>query len=179
MARLIPFVRKDSYFANRQLLPLVIGNGLTTEWGQNGVAPDLDTFEGEQVEFDTLQPSPILSLIVDMEYNEEGIAGVKIWIEDEYDASADPTVSVTFPETIYGGTYDVLNGILTSTYDADGTKLEHPVTYQLDPATLYTLDGANVIWSDADSVTVRVAYVDKKEYPIVGYGEADYMILQA
>lgn len=37
MGKLKPLVRKDSYFANRELTPLVIGNGYTTDWGANGV----------------------------------------------------------------------------------------------------------------------------------------------
>lgn len=45
--------------------------------------------------------------------------------------------------TIYGGTYDYTTGLLTSLYAADGTELETPVTYQLEPMDIPLIDGTN------------------------------------
>ena len=147
------------------------GSGIT------GGSGSWDTITGNPVTFSAKRSAPLKSLKVALSYDANGITGTEIWIEDEYDPTADPTLSVTFPTTIYGGEYDAISGVLTSTYAADGTELANPVTYQLSGNAIYTLDGENVIWSSADTVTVVVGYVDKKEYPIVGYGQADYMIL--
>lgn len=54
----------------------------------------------------------------------------------------------SLPETVYGGTWDVLTGVLTSTLDASGNPLATPATYQLDPADVSTFLGGNKMWSD-------------------------------
>lgn len=63
---------------------------------------------------------------------------------------------VTFPETIYGGTFDLITGELISTYAAGGTQMANPAIYQLPPqTTIKTLKGINNIWSDNGNVTVK------------------------
>ena len=44
-----------------------------------------------------------------------GHTGCEVYVEDEYDAEADPTVEIAFPSgtTVYGGTLDVTTGVLT------------------------------------------------------------------
>lgn len=56
--------------------------------------------------------------------------------------------------TIYGGTWDVTSGVLTSTLDENGDALAQPVTYDLDPIAVKTRLGNNSVWSDAGAVSV-------------------------
>ena len=48
--------------------------------------------------------------------------------------------------TIYGGTLDVISGVLTSKYAADGSLLATPNTYQLTATPLTTRLGSNNAW---------------------------------
>ena len=56
--------------------------------------------------------------------------------------------------TIYGGTLDVVNGVLTSTIDADGNPLAAPVTYNITPVEVTTLYGVNNIYADVGNITL-------------------------
>ncbi|MBQ7485464.1 MAG: hypothetical protein IJT78_02435 [Oscillospiraceae bacterium] len=55
---------------------------------------------------------------------------------------------------VYGGTWDVTSGVLTSTLDENGDALAQPVTYDLDPIAVKTRLGNNSVWSDAGGVSV-------------------------
>lgn len=73
------------------------------------------------------------------------------------EVNGDPytVISITFPTPpgiVYGGELDVITGVLTVTHDEEGTPLEEPVTYQLDPEELSTLVGENNIWADCGPV---------------------------
>lgn len=103
------------------------------------------------------------------------------------DTSDPQTYHVMFPDgqTVYGGTVDVVSGVLTVTdaeiasYNgetlpstwisdrdvyAEGTtptigaqvvyELATPQTFQLTPQQIQMLKGANVLWSDADDLTL-------------------------
>lgn len=65
-----------------------------------------------------------------------------------YEAYTGDTYPVSFGDTIYGGTFNGVTGILTSTLDSDGTPLETPVTSELTPVEIDTLDGINNIFCD-------------------------------
>ena len=52
--------------------------------------------------------------------------------------------------TIYGGYFDSVSGILTSTKASDGTDLSTPVEYQLEPESIMALLGTNNIWCDTN-----------------------------
>lgn len=54
----------------------------------------------------------------------------------------------------YGGSLDVINGVLTVTKAEDGSDLATAKTYQLLPANLNTVLGENSIWSNAGDVSV-------------------------
>ena len=56
--------------------------------------------------------------------------------------------------TIYGGTFDPLTGVLTSTLDENGDPLDTPVVTQLDPLTVKSVPGYNVMWADTGDVSV-------------------------
>lgn len=47
--------------------------------------------------------------------------------------------------TIYGGTYDVLNGILTQTYDSSGNEIM-PIQHEVAKLHIQQLEGYNTIW---------------------------------
>lgn len=57
--------------------------------------------------------------------------------------------------TIYGGTLDATNGLLTSTKASDGTDLASPIKYQIKPIPLNTLLGRNNIWLADGNVSVK------------------------
>lgn len=80
-----------------------------------------------------------------------------------YEAYDGDTVTVDFGETIYGGSLDVLTGVLTSTLAADGTELAEAVTYQLTPPDLADLLDKLNVWADTGDVTVQY-YEDTKTY---------------
>lgn len=123
-----------------------------------------------------------------------GQTEANVYLEDEYDAQADPKITETFGQTVFGGSVDVLNGTLTVTdenipsyngevlpstwisdrdvYAPDTSpttgaqvvyKLAEPLTVQLDPETLSTLLGTNVLWSDTGDVAVTYR-ADTKSY---------------
>ena len=62
--------------------------------------------------------------------------------------------TIAFPTIVYGGTVDLVNGVLTSTTGSNGSALSSPVTYQITPVSISTLNGVNNIWSDCGSVAV-------------------------
>ena len=65
-----------------------------------------------------------------------------------YEAYSGDTYPVSFGDTIYGGTFNSVTGILTSTLDSDGTPLETPVEIELTSIEINTLDGINNIFCD-------------------------------
>ena len=91
----------------------------------------VDTESGATASFsDGANNIPMVELIVTMVPNQEGsgdpapdnvraITGIdiiKVWIEDIYDISANPTISIVIPTppgTVYSGTLDVVSGVLT------------------------------------------------------------------
>ena len=75
--------------------------------------------------------------------------------------------SITFGTTIYGGYFDSVSGILTSTKTSDGTDLPSPVEYQLTPEEITALVGTNNIWCDTGDCEVSYkqdiqGYIDEK-----------------
>ena len=72
----------------------------------------------------------------------------------EYEAFKGNTYDTTFPATIYGGTYDLISGVLTGTKASDGTDLATPDVYQLTARVIPALHGVNNIWSDEGTVSV-------------------------
>lgn len=77
-----------------------------------------------------------------------GWDGVNVWVKPTHDTSADPSVSITFPTppgTVYGGTLDVLSGVLTVdkvllTFSGGATS---EGVYGDDNAELYRLEIPN------------------------------------
>ena len=65
-----------------------------------------------------------------------------------YESYNGNTYPVSFGAAIYGGTFNSVTGILTSTLDSDGTPLETPITSELTPVEIDTLDGINNIFCD-------------------------------
>lgn len=69
------------------------------------------------------------------------------------------TYTTQFPETIYGGEYDWVTGVLTVTHDKDnGTgeiyELAEPYIVQLEPQTIPAISGLNNLWSDTGETSV-------------------------
>ena len=101
-------------------------------------APETGVAVGRKVEYTSIGPAPILTfeanselplkaLSVNMEPIQEGIGDpspenirpisgrseVNVWREATYDTSADPVITIQLGDIIYGGTVDVLSGVLT------------------------------------------------------------------
>lgn len=88
-----------------------------------------------------------------------------------YAAYSSTTYSVSWQEeagTIYGGSIDLTTGVLTSTYNADGTEKSTPDTYNLTPTEITPLSGYNTLFGNLDgNITVKVNdtiqhYTDKQ-----------------
>ena len=62
--------------------------------------------------------------------------------------------AITLPETIYGGTVDLISGEIVSKYGSDGSLLPTPVTYTITPVAVSTLNGVNNVWSDYGDITL-------------------------
>lgn len=65
------------------------------------------------------------------------------------------SISVTFGQTIYGGSYDAISGKLVSSYASDGTTLNPEVTYQEDANAVSSYLGINSFWSSIGSSIVE------------------------
>lgn len=113
-----------------------------------------------------------------------GWTEAKIWREATYDPTANPALTIDLDGTIYGGTLDVLTGVLTARpyyasyngealvgpwvssmdkYVAGATPTTGaqvvdlggtPTTIQLTPAQLPLLAGENYVWCDAGDTTM-------------------------
>lgn len=61
---------------------------------------------------------------------------------------------VDFPTIIYGGTYDLITGILESSYDNNGDILAQPVYYKLTPQTITLFSDYNFFYSDNGNLNI-------------------------
>lgn len=62
---------------------------------------------------------------------------------------------ISFNDTIYGGTLDVIKGILTSTKASDGTDLPNPVISYVEGVNLGVRLGNNTISADTGDTTLQ------------------------
>lgn len=90
-----------------------------------------DTASGAVAKFTTKKAAPLDELLVNIAPVQSGTGepsltnqrpitgwdGVKIWVNDEYDPTADPTVEIIWSDvgTVYGGQLNVTTGVLTRT----------------------------------------------------------------
>lgn len=74
--------------------------------------------------------------------------------------------------TIYGGNVDLTTGVLTVTYNADGTQKVTPDTYSLTPVVINQLNGVNNIFGDVGGQT-SVRYCTSIAQDIVDIAEAN------
>ena len=63
--------------------------------------------------------------------------------ETEFEPYNGQTYTIKFNKTIYGGTVDILNGILTSTLASDGTELNTPEVSSITPIRIKQKSGIN------------------------------------
>ena len=132
MPNYIPFVRGDSYLASNAWLPLVRGNGFTTQDGGEEVDPDPVVIgPGKLISFNAYKSSPFLSLVCSISPVQSGSGdpapdnvrpitghtGVTVYVsptENVADAEVYSTTIPTPPGTVYGGTLDMVSGSLTN-----------------------------------------------------------------
>lgn len=115
-----------------------------------------------------------------------GWSAVNVWVKPTHDTTANPTVTIQLGQTVYNGTLDATNGVLTAdmanipSYNneslpgewisdrdvyAPGSiptigaqvvyELATPVTYQLTPTQINTLQGQNNIWADTGNISLE------------------------
>lgn len=117
--------------ANAQQKILV--SGILEGDGEGGISAsdimdyDTDTASGAVASFTADSVAPLKSLLVNLEPVQEGsgdpspdnvrpISGwsaVNVWVKPTYDPTSNPTVTIQLGQTVYGGTPDVTNGVLT------------------------------------------------------------------
>ena len=69
---------------------------------------------------------------------------------------APTTYNVPFGRTIYGGKLDVTRGLLTPTYNYDGSAISSPSTYNVTPTDIKSFAGKNYLFCDIGTPTVQV-----------------------
>lgn len=84
----------------------------------------------------------------------------------DYEQGNMQTLAAELPATVYGGSLDWLNGVLTVTHDADGNAVD-PYDVEITKQQLELLEGVNNVWSDCgETKLVYVAdtklYIDNK-----------------
>ena len=69
-------------------------------------------------------------------------------------------IDVTWSEEdVYGGSFNAVTGILTSSYDESGEPLDPEVEIRLEPVEILSYNGNNNIWTDANGdITVSFRY---------------------
>lgn len=73
----------------------------------------------------------------------------------DYEPYQGETTTKSLGQTVYGGTLDLISGVLTSTLNADGTEKTTPEVIQLTGEQIETLIGVNNIWADSGEVSVE------------------------
>ena len=114
-----------------------------------------------------------------------GWSEVNVWVKPTYDPTANPTATIQLGQTVYGGTLDVTNGVLTvrpyygsyngeplvgpwiSSMDAyapgatptTGAQVVDlggtPIEIPLTATQISLLAGQNALWADSGNVTVE------------------------
>lgn len=74
---------------------------------------------------------------------------------EEYEPYQGTAITKSLGQTVYGGTLDLISGVLTSTLNADGTEKATPEVIQLTGEQIETLLGVNNIWADSGEVSVE------------------------
>ena len=67
------------------------------------------------------------------------------------------------PFSMYGGTVDFINGIVTELYDSSGEELSTPVVHNVQPVDVKTVLGFNHIWTKGENVQTEY-HADIKMY---------------
>ena len=166
------------------------------EWASN----EYVTISGNPVSFTALRSAPLKSLKVALSPIQVGsgdpspdnirpISGhdvVDVWVADDYDTTLDPTISISLPNTVYGGELDVVTGegaecpyyasyngeTLVGPWMSSMDKYEAGTTptigaqvvdmggattpFSTTPTPINSLVGENNVWSDGDTVEVTV-----------------------
>lgn len=69
--------------------------------------------------------------------------------------------------TVYGGSIDITNGLITATKNADGSAINSPVTYRISPVKVKTLNGQNNMLYYGNA---HISYIDSFYNPDDFYG---------
>ena len=64
---------------------------------------------------------------------------------------------------IYGGSYDITNGVVISKYDIEGNILDIPIEYKVNPLEIYPFDDGNVFRNSIKS-KIKVQYEYLRKY---------------
>lgn len=90
--------------------------------------------------------------------------GVGACTLDDWDAPATSRYELSVPlgQTIYGGTVDLVNGIVTSKYASDGSELETPDVFSISVTVPTLYEGANTVWASIVGSVVTIGYAKSR-----------------
>lgn len=121
----------------------------------------------------------VANLIVSFTYTGSKIRGTTVTINgNELVADWSNTA-----DNVYGGTYDLVTGVLTSTLDSTGSQLQNSVVYEFRDSSVYLEVGDNVISANNGNVQVKTCTTyfrsyELREMPfdftVIGAGEGSY-----
>ena len=127
--------------------------------GYAGAASSIKTIGGNSGSFSLSQTSDVWIKITIFPGSTSDLIGVMLTPGttaqnyESFVSISDKTVDFD-GNVIFGGSYNSITGVLTSTKAADGSDLADPVEYQIDPTIINSLLGANNIYSDVGNTAI-------------------------
>jgi hypothetical protein len=123
---------------------------------ENSVSGSSVSFNADVVDPDVDGYTSVDELVLTLEYSASGYQGATIYhsgpgIDTPEEIDEDWSTVIG---TIYGGEWDVINGLVISKYEEDGTELLEPVTYQVFPVDIDLVVGMNRIWVNVGSMSL-------------------------
>ena len=96
----------------------------------------------------------------------------------EYEKTSNNIINIDFDRIVYGGSYNVISGLLTVTHNSNG-QLANEENYNLTPQKIQLLNGINNIYSNLDSVSVVYAVIDANTLSTLQQIQSNNDILQS
>ena len=121
----------------------------------------------------------VANLIVSLTYSGSKIRGTTVTINGE-DTVIDWS---NYADNVYGGTYDLITGVLTSTLDSTGAALSSNDIYEFGESSIYLTAGNNTISASNGNVQVKTCDTYTRSYElremplgftVTGAGEDSY-----
>jgi hypothetical protein len=138
-------------------------NGLNRFW--EGVSP-LNDATGSPATFTSEFALPLDQCIANIDYTSGGVNKVTITVNGT-------ATQISLGSTVYGGTLDVIHGILTSNKASDGTELSEPIITYITPIEITPIVGSNSISANTGSISLKYTNSSNiQEYADIQIGSA-------